>query len=1452
MAIDRDQHIKPHHYCNDGIRCVGHILAFRIANYMLSLARSQSTKLGEVTVGSNLLITSTNVETNYKFVVDSSITTPKISIAISRGSVSTLNDIINQISSSNVVIGEPTPITSAVATTTDGGATTQGGSTTSNVISSSNRVSVTLMTMIGCLFGGVFLTNNQRSGPKTFIAMIVIGVTLSSVVNAIVLDQITVEATITIPPGFRFDSLEIRAGKGSVSMNGVQATSLKVDACTGGLDFPVSFGSLNTQTFNVCTKSAVTATDVQLLGTPSTINLTSKSDKVNIDFLLSYNGQAKVDTNQAIDSTIVGSQSCTLTSSTASGRTVKQGTCGSGSTTNQLNVVAETGATVEVFNAEACPTAADWRDPRPSAAGPVSPSIMTTIPVINNVFSGSTNQWKVLADYNNAYEVTNPSAGTTSNGVDVSGSLKISLGGPTSYWIVSETYTNFLRANQPVQFSYSYLFAQANTASLYASSASICAFVGLEQEFVDDPDHWLPTDPSQYTSVVCFPFPTTNIAGSHTAWTVNTASFTPTQDLSSVRFALNMTYARPWGTIPVAFFKSLTYTIPQRAVAAVSPLSSDSELVKLRKPSTTLTPQSSSSCPHLQTGLLHWHNPATWGGSVPNPSSVITLPANSKVLISSCSLQAGTIYQKIIVPATSELIFSDANITMHLQDMYVQGKLWIGSSSCRSNGNIELIFHGAYTTADTIAQYMGSKGIAAAVGGYLSIQGKQYKNTWTRLSVTAYPYDRLLYLQDAVNWEVGQKIVVTTSRFEDEWYPENEVLTIQAVSANGKTVQTVEPVQFYHYAGQEYQAEVGLLSRRIILRGDAASSEPKKFGGHVLTMGNSQFAGIELINMGQRNMRARYPLHFHLAGTVSNSYVSDCSVHDTYYRCVTIHGTHNLTVTENVAYDATGHCYYIEDGIEENNTVSYNLAAYVHTIFASAGGNTQQGQWFNEQPELTQPADTAAAGYYITNAYNRIYGNAASGGWASYSFPNLPNSIGQFKSVVFSPMLRPTLEFDGNTAHSAGYMFMFGSCVYCGGVLQYLANGSLTYQSGRPADSRDTVFSNGTEAWMQYTNLKAYQCSDGVGHWGERIEVINYESHDNLRSGTVFGSSWLSSAIINGRSGNVARSINSKQGFQFYDTWTRTILTNINFRNFIALAKQPSNPQDDNRVLVSMTHSDIYKPQGISATRNITFTNTLVKQRMGHNVTNTGSSRYYNFVDWDGSFTGRNVPSIVGSHLNWWQYDNTCTLSPEWGIYHCVKGSTAREVGNLDLLIPGIINDVEEDPNTVVGMSNLFGPGIPTTGTRRQSPITNNVGITGVTGMGWYLYVNSGAPTQFQLSTRLVPYGRYIVVAMRYPANTQFSIDQWYQWRTPQAGPKFNATSTFTELLNGNGAAYYFDQTHLYLKVVNPRLDNGDDEAYTRGGASVYTIYTGFFYRVTATCTSCNMQVSDDMPTKWT
>ena len=84
----------------------------------------------------------------------------------------------------------------------------------------------------------------------------------------------------------------------------------------------------------------------------------------------------------------------------------------------------------------------------------------------------------------------------------------------------------------------------------------------------------------------------------------------------------------------------------------------------------------------------------------------------------------------------------------------------------------------------------------------------------------------------------------------------------------------------------------------------------------------------------------------------------------------------------------------MEDGVEEDNTLSFNLAAHVHFMDSPAIGSGQNVPVVNETASLTLPADITASGFYITNMHNDIIGNAASGGWAGFAFPVLQTPVG--------------------------------------------------------------------------------------------------------------------------------------------------------------------------------------------------------------------------------------------------------------------------------------------------------------------------------------------------------------------------------------------------------------------------------------------------------------------------
>ena len=427
------------------------------------------------------------------------------------------------------------------------------------------------------------------------------------------------------------------------------------------------------------------------------------------------------------------------------------------------------------------------------------------------------------------------------------------------------------------------------------------------------------------------------------------------------------------------------------------------------------------NCPHWASGLVPWDTPSAWvGGVVPAADrSNVTLNTNTRVLVSSCSLSPG-VYGYITIPPTSAVIFSDANISLSTMGISVQGSLTIGSPTCRLKSFITITLHGSRNSqalpADPIV-----KGIAVS-GGTLDIHG-HYFVSWSRLAMSAAVNATQIYVQDLVNWQPGQEIFITTTQVKDsrDWH-QNEVVTVVNVTVasfgtlNVSLVTFQQRLQFAHYGGSEYQAEVGLLSRRIVIQGSATDSEPTDinpvacsnslwtrypcenssltgFGGHVIVIGSSSIGrvrGVQLYRMGQTNVLGRYAMHFHFVGLNGNlSYFQDSSVHRSFYRGAVVHATNYTLVSNNVAFDVIGHCYYLEDGVEEFNTISYNLAAFIHFLGVPPGAAAQQTMSdIFQNGNLTNPADSTASGYYISNSYNYVRGNAASGGWAGFSFPS--------------------------------------------------------------------------------------------------------------------------------------------------------------------------------------------------------------------------------------------------------------------------------------------------------------------------------------------------------------------------------------------------------------------------------------------------------------------------------
>lgn len=167
----------------------------------------------------------------------------------------------------------------------------------------------------------------------------------------------------------------------------------------------------------------------------------------------------------------------------------------------------------------------------------------------------------------------------------------------------------------------------------------------------------------------------------------------------------------------------------------------------------------------------------------------------------------------------------------------------------------------------------------------------------------------------------------------------------------------------------------------------------------------------EFTRMGQRGEEARYPIHFHMLGDAPESYVRFSSIHHTFNRCLTIHGTNRVRIEWNVAYDAVGHCYFLEDGAETGNVLGGNLGLLTR---APAG------------EDALLASDLTPATFWITNPDNVLRGNVAAGSEAFgfwYALPEHPtgHSASPRNDERVWPRRTPLGEFRDNVAHSNNF-----------------------------------------------------------------------------------------------------------------------------------------------------------------------------------------------------------------------------------------------------------------------------------------------------------------------------------------------------------------------------------------------------------------------------------------------
>jgi hypothetical protein len=425
---------------------------------------------------------------------------------------------------------------------------------------------------------------------------------------------------------------------------------------------------------------------------------------------------------------------------------------------------------------------------------------------------------------------------------------------------------------------------------------------------------------------------------------------------------------------------------------------------------------------------------------------------------------------------------------------------------------------------------MGDRGIML-LGGTLNLHGDR-ENAWTKLARTAPAGSNRIEVLDASGWRAGDEIVLASTDFDPR---QAERRTVAAVEGNAILLD--RPLEFMHFGeitfGVDERGEVGLLTRNIRIRA-SDDAEQSYFGGHIMAMAGSRMyvSGVELDRMGQHLTLARYPIHWHLGGEGQGQYIRNSAIHDTYSRCVTVHGTNNLRVENNVTFNTVGHCFFLEDGIETGNQFVRNLGIQTkcHPTLPCEPTNltdAARGSRGQQSEHVLIPSDNTVSTFWITNPSNDYIGNVAAGSDQIGFWIALPqHPIGQFEGTEISaktwPRRLPLGEFRGNVAHSNFDALMFDRGPSPNNTFNVGGAGHIAYAD--PSDPSSGAIPTVIDDYTAYKNRNGAIWGRGEYHLFTNLKLADNAigfTHAAGGSGVAPYSSRVQDSLFVGESDNI-------------------------------------------------------------------------------------------------------------------------------------------------------------------------------------------------------------------------------------------------------------------------------------------------------------------------------------------
>jgi hypothetical protein len=159
------------------------------------------------------------------------------------------------------------------------------------------------------------------------------------------------------------------------------------------------------------------------------------------------------------------------------------------------------------------------------------------------------------------------------------------------------------------------------------------------------------------------------------------------------------------------------------------------------------------------------------------------------------------------------------------------GKMQVGTEDFRYTSKITITMHGTLT--DPYLPLFGNKCIGLT-NGILDMHGPIRTPTWTVLSETVNINATKITLNEQVDWVAGEEIAIASTSFDGREAEKRTIVSIDNTVADKPVITLDKKLDHKHFAATEtfgdksieIRAEVGLLSRNIVFKGDDDHTEP--------------------------------------------------------------------------------------------------------------------------------------------------------------------------------------------------------------------------------------------------------------------------------------------------------------------------------------------------------------------------------------------------------------------------------------------------------------------------------------------------------------------------------------------------------------------------------------------------------------------------------------------------